>query len=178
MEKKVYLFIDKNIDNSINEIIKYKNISIIYRNYSQNYQNEFLNIYNATKKHKIPLFVSYHQSLIKKYKVNGFYIPSFFKKKIYVNSKIFLIGSAHNYREIYEKQKQGCKIIFISPMFGDDNKKIGVIKFNLITNNFKSLFCGLGGINIENIKRIQLTKSVGISGIRIINNLKFINKLI
>jgi len=138
MKKKVYLFIDKNIDNSINEILKYKNISIIYR----------------------------------------FYIPSFFKKKIYVNSKIFLIGSAHNYREIYEKQKQGCKIIFISLMFGVDHKKIGVIKFNLITNNFKSLFCGLGGINIENIKRIQLTKSVGISGIRIINNLKFINKLI
>jgi hypothetical protein len=63
-------------------------------------------------------------------------------------------------------------------MFGEDHKKIGVIKFNLITNNFKSLFCGLGGINIENIKRIQLTKSIGISGIRIINNLKFINKLI
>jgi hypothetical protein len=63
-------------------------------------------------------------------------------------------------------------------MFSDDHKKIGVIKFNLITNNFKSLFCVLGGINIKNIKRIQLTKSIGISGIRIINNLKFINKLI
>ena len=62
-------------------------------------------------------------------------------------------------------------------MFSDDNKKIGVIKFNLITNNFKSQFCGLGGINMENIKKIRLTKSVGISGIRIINNLKFINKL-
>lgn len=178
MKKKVYLFIDKNIDNSIDEIIKYKNISIIYRNYSQNYQNEFLNIYNISKKYKIPLFVAYHQSLIKKYKVDGFYIPSFLKKKIYVNSKTFLIGSAHNYKEIYEKQKQGCKIIFISPMFGDDHKKIGVIKFNLITNNFKSQFCGLGGINIENIKKIRLTNSVGISGIRIINNLKFINKLI
>ena len=64
MKKKVYLFIDKNTNNSIDEIIKYKNISIIYRNYSQNYQNEFLNIYNVSKKHKIPLFVAYHQSLV------------------------------------------------------------------------------------------------------------------
>jgi len=177
-EKKIFLIVNKDITNSIDEIVKHKNINIIYRNYNNNYESEFKKVSLTTKKNNIPLFVAYHQSLIKKYKVNGFYIPSFVKKKIYVSGKNLLIGSAHNYREIYQKQLQGCKIIFISPLFyNNKNKKnLGIIKFNLITKNFKSYFCALGGINSSNFKKIFLTKSIGIAGINMINHLSFLKR--
>lgn len=177
-KKKIFLIINKDITNSIDEIVKHKNINIVYRNYNNNYEIEFKKVLLTTKKKNIPLFVAYHQSLIKKYKVNGFYIPSFVKKKIYISEKNFLIGSAHNFREIYQKQLQGCKIIFISPLFNNNKSKknLGIIKFNLITKNYKSSFCALGGINSSNFKKLLLTKSIGAAGINIINHLSFLRK--
>jgi hypothetical protein len=78
------------INNSIKQIIKYKNISIIYRNYESSDEEEFKKIFKLSKKKNIPLFVAYNELLIKKYSCNGFYIPSFVRKKIYVNKKILL----------------------------------------------------------------------------------------
>ena len=178
-KKKIFIFLDRFINNSIEQIIKYKNISIIYRNYESSDEEEFKKIFKISKKKNISLFVAYNELLIKKYSIDGFYIPSFVKKKIYVNKKILLIGSAHNYLEIYQKLKQGCKIIFLSPIFSNkNNKNLGFVKYNLITRNFNTLFCALGGINSLNIRKIYLTKSIGVSGIRIINHLKFINNFI
>ena len=134
---------------------------------------------NYQKKKNIPLFVAYNELLIKKYSLDGFYIPSFVRKKIYVNKKTLLIGSAHNYLEIYQKLKQGCKIIFLSPIFSNkNNKNLGLVKYNLITRNFNTLFCALGGINSLNIRKIYLTRSIGVSGIRIVKDLKFINNFV
>ncbi len=101
------------------------------------------------------------------------------KKKIYVNKKTLLIGSAHNYLEIHQKLKQGCKIIFLSPIFSNkNNKNLGLVKYNLITRNFNTSFCALGGVNSLNIRKIYLTKSIGVSGIRIVKDLKFINNFV
>lgn len=177
--KKIFIFLDKFIDNSIEKIIKHKNISIIYRNYKNSDEEEFKKIYKLSKNKNISLFVAHNQLLIKKYSIDGFYIPSFVRKRIYVNKKTLLIGSAHNYLEIYQKLKQGCKIIFLSPIFSNkNNKNLGFVKYNLITRNFNTSFCALGGINSSNIKKIYLTKSIGVSGIRIVNHLKFINNFV
>ena len=177
--KKIFIFLDSFINNSIKQIIKYKNISIIYRNYESSDEEEFTKIFKLSKKKNISLFVAYNELLIKKYSCDGFYIPSFVRKKIYVNKKTLLIGSAHNYLEIYQKLKQGCKIIFLSPIFSKkNNKNLGLVKYNLITRNFNTSFCALGGVNSLNIRKIYLTKSIGVSGIRIVKDLKFINNFV
>ena len=78
-----------------------------------------------------------------------------------------IIGSAHNVKEIKNKINQKCSLIFLSPIFkSDKNKKyLDIIKFNLLTLNYNSNFVALGGINQNNLKKINLTKSVGFAGI-------------
>ena len=46
-----------------------------------------------------------------------------------------MIGSAHNLKEIKIKEKQGIKLIFLSPLFETKNyiKKLGIIKFNILS---------------------------------------------
>ena len=53
--------------------------------------------------------------------LDGVYIPAF-NKDIHHNTfslkkKFTLIGSAHNLREIREKEKQNVSYIFLSPLF-------------------------------------------------------------
>jgi len=60
-----------------------------------------------------------------------------------------VIGSAHSIREICEKIRSKCNIIFLSPVFKDktNRKAIGIIKFLLISAHFKNItFYPLGGI--------------------------------
>ena len=49
-EKKIFLLVNKDITNSIDEIVKHKNINIIYRNYNDNYESEFKKVLLTTKK--------------------------------------------------------------------------------------------------------------------------------
>jgi len=58
-----------------------------------------------------------------------------------------------------------------------NKKPLGVVKFNLLIMNFNACFFALGGINSVNIKKIYLTKSYGIGGIRIINDLNLFKKV-
>ena len=48
--KKIFIFLDSFINNSIEQIIKYKNISIIYRNYESSDEEEFKKIFKLSKK--------------------------------------------------------------------------------------------------------------------------------
>ena len=81
--------------------------------------------------------------------------------------------------EIYQKINQQCKIIFISPLFENlkNKKPLGVVKFNLLIMNFKANFYALGGINKSNINLIFKTKSQGVGGIRIIDDLNLLKKV-
>ena len=107
-----------------------------------------------------------------KLQLNGVYIPSFNKKLNFSGAfalpKNFkIIGSAHNQKEIIIKIKQGCKEIFISPVFKIAKSKnfLGIIKFNLLTFKNKSKFIALGGINIQNYKTLKLIKIKGFASI-------------
>ena len=42
---------------------------------------------------------------------------------------------------------------------------LGILKFNLISLNWKIRILALGGINKKNLKKIKLTKSTGIGAI-------------
>ena len=82
-----------------------------------------------------------------------------------INFKI--IGSAHSKIEVLIKQKQGCKIIFVSPIFEIKKKNyfLDVIKFNLLTLNKKIEFVALGGITKRNKNRLNLLSICGFAGI-------------
>jgi len=128
-----------------------KNINIIYRNYKKNINiSTLISIRNYCKKSKINFFISNNVNLAVKYQLDGVYIPAFNKQINYVkfllpiNFKI--IGSAHNNREILIKEKQGCSVIFLSPIFKVKKKNyfLNIIKFNLLTLNKKTKFDDLG----------------------------------
>ncbi len=106
-----------------------------------------------------------------KFKLDGIYIPAFNDKINYINHNIpinfDIIGSAHNLREIKIKQKQGCKAIFLCPIFRvkKTNKNLNIVKFNILTLNKKSSFIALGGINKDNVKQLNLLNITGFAGI-------------
>ncbi len=81
------------------------------------------------------------------------------------------MGSAHNLMEIKVKEKQGAKLIFLSPLFKTKNyrKSLGVIKFNILSLNIKSKIIALGGIDKKNLKKLKMTNAYGFSGIKYFN---------
>jgi hypothetical protein len=62
----------------------------------------------------------------------------------------------------------------LSPIFFNKkyslNKILGPIKFNLITLNWSCKVCALGGIQLNNLRMINLTKAKAISFMSLINN--------
>ena len=74
-----------------------------------------------------------------------------------------IIGSAHNIKEIINKEYQGCTKIFLCPIFKTSKNKnfLGVTKFNLIKLFANRDVISLGGINEKNIKKINLCSVQG-----------------
>ena len=163
-----FQFIDDLNINSISEDTT--NLSIIYRNYSKNLKTkELIKIKQFCKKKKIKFYISNKIDECLKYDLDGLYIPSFNKRNLTKKLKLHkqtIIGSAHNHMEIRKKIEQGCKIIFLSPLFKTYKLKyLDIPKFNLIKMSFKKKFVALGGINIKNIRKIKMLDIYGISGI-------------
>ena len=93
------------------------------------------------------------------------YIPL---NNIYKGQKNFeIIGSAHNIKEIINKEIQGCTKIFLCPLFKTKKNKhfLGVKKFNLIKLNSNKDVISLGGINEKNVKRLKICSVKGLAGI-------------
>jgi thiamine-phosphate pyrophosphorylase len=105
-----------------------------------------------------------------RYKADGLIITSNNKRPIYnFNKRIVKIGIVHTQKEYYQKKQQKCDYIFLSPIFLNKkysvNKILGILKFNLISLNWKIKILALGGISNENVKKIKLTKCAGIGAI-------------
>ena len=173
MQKKIsqlYYFIN---DYNHAELSKLsKNITIIYRNYKKNIDiSTLISIKNYCKKNKNKFFISNNIKLAIRYKLDGVYIPAFNKQINFIKYSLprnfKILGSAHNNFEISIKQKQGCNIIFVSPIFKIKKKKyfLDVIKFNLLALNKKIKFIALGGINEKNRNRLNLLAICGFAGI-------------
>ena len=169
MYKSIYYYINKfNRD----EIYKLKkSIKIIYRNYSNRFNTkEILELVTLCKKQRRKVYISNNLKLALKFNFDGVYIPSFNTISNYKNipKKNFeIIGSAHNIKEIINKEYQGCTKIFLCPIFKTSKNKnfLGVTKFNLIKLFANREVISLGGINEKNIKRINLCSVKGIAGI-------------
>ena len=167
---KFFLFIDHYESNIAQNDIT--DLGIIYRNYSKKHSFkdiEKIRLYCKKKRYKF--YISNNLRLAKKFGADGLYIPAFNKKLIFkhisVSKKFLLIGSAHNQREIRLKLAQGCKAIFLSPLYNTKKKKnnLGVCRFNMATINHKAKFIALGGISKNNLRSIKMLNAYGIAGI-------------
>ena len=86
------------------------------------------------------------------------------------------MGAVHSQLEYFLKARQQCDTIVFSPLFYNKkyslNKILGVIKFNLITLNWRKKISAMGGIKNENIKKIQITNCDSISFIKLLEDFK------
>ena len=165
---KLYYFIEEFKKSVIDK--QSINTSIIYRNYKKNYKiNEIISLRNYCRKKNIKVYLANNIKLSINLNLDGAYLPSFnesFSHLSYNFKKNFmLIGSAHNLREIKIKEKQKVEEIFLSSLFKDNGNFLGLNKFNLLSNYSRKDVIALGGISKENIKKINLTRSIGFAGI-------------
>ena len=170
-----YIFIEE-----LNEIIK-KNILILKnKKYRLNIITSDKNVHQISqfaKISRIPFYVIDNiKSAIKNY-ASGVFLSG--RNKSLSNNLINIaglevIGSAHSQMEYYIKKQQNCDVIMLSPIFFNKkysyNKILGPIKFNLITLNWNCKVCALGGIKLNNLKMINLTKVKAISFMSLISN--------
>ena len=171
IKKNYYFYIDNTNPITLRLIRKNLKIVVIYRNNSNKEPfDQILKLRKECKKLKFSFYVANNFKLAKKIKADGLYISAF-NKNIYTNIK--LIGSAHNFKEINQKIKQGCKTIILSRLFKTNYKEkkdfYGILKFNLINQKYNLNLIPLGGINNSNLLKLNLIKSNGfatLSGIK------------
>jgi len=167
---KIYCFVDK-FDNKELQTIN-KSIGIIYRNYEKKVDEKvIIAIKQHCKKNKKKIFLANNLKIAIKLKLDGVYIPSFYKrlntKNYTMPSKFAIIGSAHNEVDIKIKEKQGCSLVFLAPIFQvkKKNNYLNIHRFNKLCNNKEIRLIALGGINNSNIKKINLLNCYGFAGI-------------
>jgi len=148
-----------------------KNISFIWRNKDKETSSKTLiKLRDFCKKYQRKFYISNDIKLANDIKADGVYISSTNKK---FNSKFFsfknkfrIIGSAHNLKEIKQKELQNIKEIFISPLFKDKtNKQLSIYQYLKLKKATYMKDISLGGINEKNVKRLKLIDPYGFAGI-------------
>ena len=136
-----YCFIDKFDTDIINS--QDKKTVIIFRNYKFNNQKEeiILKLKNYCKKKGIKFLISNDIKLAVKLDLNGVYIPSFNNEKKHLSysfkKNFIVIGSAHNLKEIREKELQRVHKIVISSLFKKNDNYLGIYKFMNLKRNMQ-----------------------------------------
>ena len=144
--------------------------SVIYRNYDTKIVNkEILKIKKYCKKKKIKFYLSNNIKLAIKLNLDGAYIPSFDKSKRHLSFSLkknfSIIGSAHNIKEIRTKENQNVSKIFISSLFKKNKNYLGINKFKLISKLTSKKIVALGGINKNNIIKLNVLNTSEFAGI-------------
>jgi len=175
-KKKYFLIIESIKDIDLKKIKKINKFHIIYRNKKNN--ENFDDLFDFRKNCKlksIKFFVANNYKLAISLSSDGLYLSSYNRslKVLSLKKKNFkIIGSAHNFKEIYLKTLQGCEVILFSKLFLVNYDKsapyLGVVKFNnyLISN---ADLIPLGGINLNNLNKL---KHLNCQGIAILSEIK------
>jgi thiamine monophosphate synthase len=171
LKNQYYLFIENTTNFDFNLIKTRNKFNIIYRNYKKTEDTEILKKFRKQCNIKgICLFVANNLKLLNDINADGLYISAnnkTFKFNKSVNSKFKIIGSAHDFKEIYIKQKQNCKTIIFSRLFKTNYKEKkdywGICRFNQISNFYKIEIVPLGGIRLNNLNKLRLVNSNGFS---------------
>ena len=166
---KKYFFINKFDTNNIDK--QDKQTTIIYRDYSNKKPDQalILKIKKYCRKKSINFYLSNNIKLAIKLDLDGAYIPAFNKSLKHLGytykKKFKIVGSAHNFKEIKNKELQKVEKIFLSSIFKKNKNYLGVNKFRLIRNLTKKKIVALGGISRQNLKRLKLVNNPDIAGI-------------
>ena len=147
-----------------------KKTIIIFRNYDQDINEKLiLTIKNYCKKKGNRFLISNNIKLAIKLNLDGAYIPSFNRNKRHlsysVKKKFIILGSAHNVYEIRTKELQNVNAIFLSSLFKKNKNYLGINKFKSLSLLSSKPFIALGGISVNNLKKIKLTNCLGFAGI-------------
>ena len=180
IHKYTFYFINKLQKSLLNNLDR--NIHIIYRNYEKKYTiNEIIEAKKICKRTNRKFFLANNLKLALKLNLDGVYIPSFNKQlllKPFVNKSFFILGSAHNLKEINEKRRQNIDLLFISPIFKIKKRKnfLGMVKYNILSNHFKNKTIALGGIDKNNVNSIKKINCCGFASISYIEKYKINGK--
>jgi len=175
--KNKYFLIIENIKDINLKNIKIRNkFFIIYRNNKKiNELDELLRFRLKCKSKAVKFYVANDMKLAKTLNSDGIYLSSFNKKLKFLSYKkknFGVIGSAHNFKEIYCKIKQGCTSILLSKLFlvNYDKKSpyLGVIKFNGFSKISKKLI-PLGGIKSQNLNNLN---NISCDGLALLSEVK------
>jgi len=147
-----------------------KKTTIIYRNYSQKIDKQLiLKLKNYCKKSGNKFLLSNNVKLAINLNLDGAYIPSFNNDKKHLSYSLkknfILLGSAHNIYQIRCKELQKIDSIFLSSIFKKNKNYLGIYKFRLFSLLSKKKFIALGGISLDNQKKLNLTSCLGFAGI-------------
>jgi thiamine monophosphate synthase len=163
---KYYAFIDKIDDNLKKKIIQFINISII-ADVDDNLDNNHLkSIVKFSRKNKIKFYIKNNYFLAAKYNADGIFITSNNKnnlRPLSLKKDFEIIGAVHNQLEYFTKERQNCHLVMFSPLFENPKYKkskiLKIIKFNLISKDWKIKIAALGGIIYNNnLKKLKLLK--------------------
>jgi len=101
--------------------------------------------------------------------LDGVYLPSFNKNFNHLSydlkKKFTILGSAHTLKELNLKKNQGVKLFFVSSIFKKNRNFLGIYRFKIFENFTKRKLIALGGINENNIKKLNLLNINGFGGI-------------
>tara|TARA_B100001175_G_scaffold148517_1_gene125986 strand:+ start:435 stop:983 length:549 start_codon:yes stop_codon:yes gene_type:complete len=172
---KYYYFINRFNKDHIKNLDK--NIAIIFRKYNKKLNIE--EIYKIKKFCKLTnrkFFISNNIKLALKLDLDGVYLPSFNKSlKINIYSKktkFLVLGSAHNLKEIKIKEKQNVDAVFLASLFNKKNTYLGLKRFKILRSKTPLNVIALGGINKDNLKRLNLLDIYGFAAITFFNKTK------
>jgi thiamine-phosphate pyrophosphorylase len=174
MLDEYYVFLEELNDIFKKNLTKFKNINIIINinNINKSNLNNALSIIKFSKSYKIPFYLINNYQMCIKYNAKGTFLSSDhkqLKRPMLLKRNFKIIGVAHNQHEYYKNKEHLCKNIMVSPLFYNRkysiNKILGINKFNLLTNNWKTKICALGGISLNNIKKLKMTKAKSFAGI-------------
>ena len=168
IKNKYFLIIESIKDIDLKNLKKRNKFFLIYRNNEKNDNfNDLLKFRRVCKSRAIKFYVANDIKLAILLKSDGLYLSAFNKELKFLNFKkknFDIIGSAHNFKEISNKIKQGCSFILLSKLFLVDydrkSPSLGVVKFNKFSKVSKILI-PLGGIKIKNLNHLNNVFSDG-----------------
>ena len=169
LKSKYFLIIERIKDINLSNIKKINKFIIIYRtNKIKDSLDELIKFRRECLSRRIKFYIANNLKLCVLLKADGIYLSSYnksFKPLIILKSKFDIIGSAHNFKEILEKKKQGCNYIILSKLFiveySKKSSSLGLIRYSNFINHFNKKLIPLGGINTQNLNKLNLVNSVG-----------------
>ena len=170
-KKNKYFLLIENIKDINLKNIKIRNkFSIIYRNNKK--VDDLSNLIKFRRKCRlkaIKFYIANNNHLAVMLNSDGIYLSSYNKNLDSLSYKKLnceIIGSAHNFKEIFLKKKQGCSFVLLSKLFivnyAKNKPYLGTLRFNNISRMFKRII-PLGGICLENLNSLKNVHSEGLA---------------